>query len=307
MSGIAAGWYDDGHGAVRYWNGDAWTEHVAPEQPLAPEVAPDETSVAPTETTVAAETSTTPAESGWAPISEPVVPAPAPAPAPALATPVYPAPDAATRLTPPAPRRRRVWPWVVGGVAAVLVIGGGMVGAVVVAMTVVERGTVVADGLGLPSDAPISGATADPAPSATGEPVTSPGDPVQPSSRIGYTSEVELTGDALLVADAYDRFNSALYGAECDALFDASSDAFRGGWIETCDDLLEQTGGAISDPGFTATIIAVGTGPWPEITVEEDYEGFGTVVAVYGAAADYDGIWRLDSYFEKSSPESPAE
>lgn len=28
--GTPPGWYDDGSGAQRYWNGDAWTEHTAP-------------------------------------------------------------------------------------------------------------------------------------------------------------------------------------------------------------------------------------------------------------------------------------
>ncbi|MFT4210562.1 MAG: DUF2510 domain-containing protein, partial [Microbacterium sp.] len=33
-----AGWYDDGQGQTRYWDGTAWTEHVAPpaSQPPAP-------------------------------------------------------------------------------------------------------------------------------------------------------------------------------------------------------------------------------------------------------------------------------
>ncbi|HAM13667.1 MAG: hypothetical protein DSY74_05125 [Actinobacteria bacterium] len=30
MSAIAPGWYDDGHGALRWWDGQQWTEHVQP-------------------------------------------------------------------------------------------------------------------------------------------------------------------------------------------------------------------------------------------------------------------------------------
>lgn len=41
MTTTAPGWYDDGHGAMRWWDGTQWTEHVA--QPDA------ETSAAPTE------------------------------------------------------------------------------------------------------------------------------------------------------------------------------------------------------------------------------------------------------------------
>ena len=44
MSGIDAGWYDDGHGAERWWDGNGWTEHLrqpsppAPPQPAHPKV-----------------------------------------------------------------------------------------------------------------------------------------------------------------------------------------------------------------------------------------------------------------------------
>lgn len=31
MSEIAPGWYDDGHGALRWWDGQQWTEHVQPQ------------------------------------------------------------------------------------------------------------------------------------------------------------------------------------------------------------------------------------------------------------------------------------
>lgn len=34
-----AGWYDDGSGRQRWWDGQQWTEHFAPEAPAAPETA----------------------------------------------------------------------------------------------------------------------------------------------------------------------------------------------------------------------------------------------------------------------------
>jgi Protein of unknown function (DUF2510) len=50
-----AGWYDDGRGALRYWDGTQWTEHTAPLAPAAPQAAtaaypptpPDQTVTAP--------------------------------------------------------------------------------------------------------------------------------------------------------------------------------------------------------------------------------------------------------------------
>ena len=33
---FAAGWYDDGHGTLRWWDGAAWSEHVATAAPEAP-------------------------------------------------------------------------------------------------------------------------------------------------------------------------------------------------------------------------------------------------------------------------------
>lgn len=35
MTNAQAGWYDDGSGRTRYWDGVAWTEHFAPTDPIA--------------------------------------------------------------------------------------------------------------------------------------------------------------------------------------------------------------------------------------------------------------------------------
>lgn len=32
MAQIPPGWYDDGHGALRFWDGSQWTEEVAPHE-----------------------------------------------------------------------------------------------------------------------------------------------------------------------------------------------------------------------------------------------------------------------------------
>lgn len=46
--GISAGWYDDGSGVMRWWNGTTWTEHV--QRPNPTPVAPHAPSSAPTGT-----------------------------------------------------------------------------------------------------------------------------------------------------------------------------------------------------------------------------------------------------------------
>ncbi|MWB97851.1 DUF2510 domain-containing protein [Agromyces seonyuensis] len=99
----AAGWYDDGTGTIRYWDGATWTEHVAPAPAVAePAPAPIPVSeAAPAPAAEAAPAFTAPAASA------PVAPAPseagqgasygpaygeAPA-APTPAVPSYPAPQ----------------------------------------------------------------------------------------------------------------------------------------------------------------------------------------------------------------------
>ncbi len=44
MNETPAGWYDDGYtpGRLRYWDGTAWTEHLAPAAAPVPSVAPGE-------------------------------------------------------------------------------------------------------------------------------------------------------------------------------------------------------------------------------------------------------------------------
>jgi hypothetical protein len=44
MTTTPPGWYDDGHGALRWWDGGQWTEHVAQPDP-EPSVAPTEAEI----------------------------------------------------------------------------------------------------------------------------------------------------------------------------------------------------------------------------------------------------------------------
>jgi len=39
MAAPEAGWYPDGQGATRWWDGTAWTEHVQPAEGVAPSAA----------------------------------------------------------------------------------------------------------------------------------------------------------------------------------------------------------------------------------------------------------------------------
>ena len=45
MSNVIAGWYDDGTGRQRWWDGSAWTDHFAPVQAVAPYTLKPETTV----------------------------------------------------------------------------------------------------------------------------------------------------------------------------------------------------------------------------------------------------------------------
>ena len=105
------GWYDQGDGSQRYWDGTAWTEHTAPSTQTAPS-----THAAPSTHT-----------------AQPAYPAPyAAAPAPPsgqLAVPPVAAPlaqpsghAALPSVAPGLAPRKRVWPWVVGIVGGVLLL-----------------------------------------------------------------------------------------------------------------------------------------------------------------------------------------
>ncbi|MBD3940278.1 DUF2510 domain-containing protein [Microbacterium sp. NEAU-LLC] len=89
MTTTPPGWYDDGHGALRWWDGAQWTEHVAQPDP--------EPSPAPTEAQIVAAQ----------PVAEP-----------AYAPAVYPGAPAGGAFTAATePRRSKLWiVWVVLGV-----------------------------------------------------------------------------------------------------------------------------------------------------------------------------------------------
>lgn len=55
-----AGWYDDGAGSLRYWDGDSWTEHTSAREFVPPPLPPDSTPTLPESTPLGA-------SSGWVP------------------------------------------------------------------------------------------------------------------------------------------------------------------------------------------------------------------------------------------------
>ena len=118
MSQAAAGWYDQGNGTQRYWDGSQWTEHTAPSAaPAAPDLA------------------VPPAP---APVAPPAPPAPAPEPVAAppapVAVPAAPMPVSASIPPPPvavAPKKRKIWPWILG-IGIFLLVGVIVLVAVIV-------------------------------------------------------------------------------------------------------------------------------------------------------------------------------
>lgn len=80
-----AGWYDDGSGRQRWWDGTRWTEHVAPPQPFNP---PAQTFAPPAQTFAPPTQGFAPPTQGFAPPSSFAPPSPA-APAPWAANNAY--------------------------------------------------------------------------------------------------------------------------------------------------------------------------------------------------------------------------
>jgi hypothetical protein len=93
----AAGWYDDGRGSQRWWDGTAWTDHVAPSAALEPAISPMPAPSAPAALVASA----------------PPVPAPPPAtppPSPSLAPPTVALPAALARPAAPPRSPGATWP-----------------------------------------------------------------------------------------------------------------------------------------------------------------------------------------------------
>lgn len=123
MSQAAAGWYDQGNGTQRYWDGSQWTEHTAPSAAPAAPAAPVAPPVPPAPAV--------PEPVAPAPVPEPVAAPPAP-----VAVPAAPMPVSASIPPPPlavAPKKRKVWPWILG-IGIFVLVGVIVLVAVIVAV-----------------------------------------------------------------------------------------------------------------------------------------------------------------------------
>lgn len=111
MTNMAPGWYDDGHGALRWWDGARWTEHVA---------APDPEPAAGAANGAAREPEgidALPPELAYAEPATPLVP-------PYAASPGYPGNAAPSGMFSAAtqPQKSKTWIWVVAGIALLVVV-----------------------------------------------------------------------------------------------------------------------------------------------------------------------------------------
>ncbi|MFK4836697.1 DUF2510 domain-containing protein [Microbacterium sp. ZW T2_14] len=143
MTTTPPGWYDDGHSALRWWDGTRWTEHVAEPDPALAESASGPDAVA---ADAAAAHDPGPPSDPSAPL-DPVAAYQGPAGAPAVATAPYPAPAA-----PPSPPKSRLWiVWVIVGVVvlAILILGGVLLSRLLAAGV----GQIGSSGAGDPADA----------------------------------------------------------------------------------------------------------------------------------------------------------
>lgn len=263
MATTPPGWYDDGHGALRWWDGAQWTEHVATPDPET------EGATAPTEAEIvaaneAAADAPADAEAQPAPVGAPAAPEPQIDPAAALGFGVPPAAgapaapygaDASEAAYPggyPAgqgptggftaatePRTSKLWIlWVVLGVV--------MLGIVIAAAIVIPLLF-----LNLASGGGSTGSGA-----------------VEPS---GADEEAAVA--------AVQLYDDAWQNADCEAYFASTSEAFRDGFgYQECEDFesdASEFAAGVQDYVVTVTDIAAADGEVVVTTTETGNALFG--------------------------------
>lgn len=314
MSSTPPGWYDDGHGSLRWWDGQGWTEHAQPYTPLvdssptgevpsAPESVPAPEPVPVPEAPVAPPVPEMPAQQApvvpeapaqQAPVAPPVPEAPAqqaPAAPPvpqspyghAYGYPPYGADPYGTRQTvayptapaaPPAKSRGWILPVVIVGAVVLLLAAVAIIGIIAFNAFRSVSGPLDPDGPG-----------GDPGPSETGE-------------------SLGLDHPAV---DAVELYDTAYQNADCVLFFDVSSDAFiQNGWDDVeCDGFVEQAEQFNATvEGYDLRVTDVREGPDGSVlviteesytsTAEEDSGEFYTDYYEY-TVVEEGGAWLIDS------------
>ena len=235
MTTTPPGWYDDGRGAKRWWDGANWTEHVAaplPAEPLVGEVAPStEPPAAPRESTgppaVAPPFSDQTVVGAASPVGSSGYQAYAPA-----------EPNGWT--APPAePRKSRMWIlWVALGI---IVIG------ILVTVAVV---------------APILvGLAGRAGPAAVPTPETSTATPSAEATTVPQENVVPTDADKEAATAAVVRHNEAWLTGDCDGYMATTTEALREvSQITSCDSFaVESRNFAISVDDYVTQVAAVDT------------------------------------------------
>ncbi len=300
------GWYDDGRGTVRWWDGANWTDHVA--APPADQTVAQPTarpSRSPGRQTVAQPTAETER-------LDPVDPAP-PDPVPpyvaseyatsAYAPAGYPAsgyaasslePQAGTVMAPAEPRKSRLWIlWVALGALFVAVVI-----ALIVLSPMLWSGLVAG---GDPSSAPSSVAS----PSAVASPPTE-------ESSAGPVGSAPTEADKQAAVATVERHNDAWLTGDCDGFMTTTTEALReymeitdcatftvesrnfagsvDGYVTTINDV-EVVGDAVAvstSETYTSRFDADGNQTDETLEYEDRYE-YIVVLA--------DGAWVIDDFF----------
>ena len=191
MTTASPGWYDDGHGAIRWWDGANWTDHVA-------EQAGDRSAEQPTAVTV-------PLYPG---AQSPAAPVPPFIPPDGHAAP-YPSHRHDAFAEPAEPSTSRMWVvWVILGVVVV-----GVVVALALLTPILLAGFA-------------TGSSPSPAPSTP--PSTAPSS--APSITESGEAQVEgapSAADQEAAVDAVERHNQSWLTGDCDAYFATTTEEFR--------------------------------------------------------------------------------
>jgi hypothetical protein len=224
MTTTPPGWYDDGHGALRWWDGAQWTEHVA--QPDAPEASGTHEDAG-TQTDTAGDTQVLPPEAAGPldPAAAMATGMPSPAETPAYgpytgadggadpgaqlftgAYPGYPAAPSGAFVAATEPKKSKLWIlWVVLGVV--------LLGIVIAAAVVIPL--------------LFFGLTAGQSQSGGSSQAPAPIEIEEGAEAAGADEEAAIA--------AVELYDEAWQTVDCDKFFTATTEAFREGVLDLTD------------------------------------------------------------------------